>query len=210
MANLATAEARTKHRLSPDIIAGEYQVRYGYSILQVGSDGVEIDGKGQHVVILKRPNFLAGDIFDIKLISSGSGAISSFMGNRFASQHVRILETIDMILDQIIEYVHDNLDDFPELQRDSDFDTLSYDSFSRLSQLVLKNRKDNPIADDSELYDERDSGGKKATKGQLIAILVGCGIVGIIAFTFHALLGVAILAFSGIAGYALSTGYYKR
>lgn len=210
MGALFEAEARTKHRISPGIIAGEYQVRYGYRILQLADDGVEIEGKGHRVAIVKQPNFLAGDIFAITLLDSGSGFFTDIMGSKFINQHKKIIGTIDMMLDHIIEYYHEHLDDFPEFQRDSDFEILSYEGFCRMNELVLKDRNmsDRPDTEDEE--DDRQENGKKSTKGQLIAILVGCGIVGIIAFTFHALLGVAILAFSGIAGYALSTGYYIR
>lgn len=210
MGTLFEAEVRTKNRINPTIIAGEYQVRYGYRILQLANDGVEIESKGHKAVIVKRPNFLPGDIFDIKLIDSGDGLFGSITGSMSINQHKRIIETIDLVLSRIVEHVHEHHEDFPEIERNADFDDLNYEEYTKLSQIVQDSMKGNttspePVTKPSEGIKNE----KRATKGQLIAVLSICGVLGLLTIGANVLLGMTFLALAVIAGVGLGTGHYR-
>lgn len=213
MGTLFEAEVRTKNRINPEILAGEYQVRFGYQILQLADDGLEIEGQGHRVLIVKRPNFLPGDIFDMKLIDSGKGLIGNISGSMSTNQHKRIIGTIDLVLGKIIEYVHDHHEEFPEIERNSDFDRLSYDEYTKLSQIVQDSLRDS-ISTDSQALKRRSFGRrrkpKKATKGQLIAGLSICGALGLLTIGVNVLFGVIFFTLAVIFGISLGTGHYRK
>lgn len=207
------AEVRTQNRINPEILAGEYQVRFGYQILQLADDGLEIERQGHRVLIVKRPNFLPGDIFDMKLIDSGKGVIGNISGSLSTNGHKRIIGTIDLVLGKIIEYVHDHHEEFPEIERNSDFDRLSYDEYTKLSRIVQDSLR-NSISTDSQALKEEvsstEGNQKKATKGQLIAGLSICGVLGLLTIGGNVLLGVIFFTLAVIAGISLGTGQYRK
>jgi len=210
MGTLFEAEVRTKNRINPEIIAGEYQVRYGYRILQLANDGVEIETKGHKAVIVKRPNFLPGDIFDIKLIDSGDGLFGSITGSMSINQHKRIIDTIDLVLSRIVEHVHEHHEDFPEIERNADFDDLNYEEYTKLSQIVQDSMKGNTVSSEPVTKpSEEIKNEKRATKGQLIAVLSICGGLGLLTLGTSVLLGMTFLALAVIAGVGLGTGHYR-
>jgi len=210
MGTLFEAEVRTKNRINPEIIAGEYQVRYGYRILQLANDGVEIETKGHKAVIVKRPNFLPGDIFDIKLIDSGDGLFGSITGSMSINQHKRIIDTIDLVLSRIVEHVHEHHEDFPEIERNADFDELDYEKYTKLSQIVQDSMKGNTVSSEPVTKpSEEIKNEKRATKGQLIAVLSICGGLGLLTLGTSVLLGMTFLALAVIAGVGLGTGHYR-